>query len=342
MVDKKANKLYIHNPTKLDMAIADVAITVEKIRHIHFIVDLEYIRQDVKTDDKFWEGSTTKIGDFIHTIRDYINPSNKEMDFYNGVTRIHFTIIEDPYTSTVNKILRRENIINRFRLKEIPENRYTIEFTNNFYYLSGYNQFIRICRVGVQRISTSLVIPYSELHTDNNNYLVVAGFEKESIVDGPGMRYTIFVQGCINYCEGCHNPETWNLDGGKVMRIDDIFNDIIKNPMLNGVTFSGGEPTLQAPALYELYKMLDNYYKSINKPFNFISYTGSTLKKLKANTNKYMQRYLNCLDYIVDGRFDITKKSYNCKFRGSSNQKMYKHDKVTDRWEEIYPVTDTK
>ena len=156
------------------------------------------------------------------------------------------------------------------------------------------------------------------------------------------MRYTIFVQGCMHHCEGCHNPETWNINGGTIMRIEDIFNDIIKNPMISGVTFSGGEPFLQTASLYELYKMLNDYYTSKNKPFNFISYTGYTLDKLKANDNKYVQKYLNCLDYIVDGKFDINKKSFGCKFRGSSNQKMYKHDKNTNTWNEIYPVEDNK
>ena len=235
MVDKKENKIYIYNPTKADMAVADVALTVERMKHIHIIVDKEYIKQDIKEGNKFWPCCITTIGDFIYSIRDYINPIHNGMDYYNKDTRIHFTIIEDPYTSRANKEIRRDDIIYNFNLKEIPENRYTLEFTNNFYYINEHNQSIRICRVGVQKKSTRLVIPYSELHTNANNYLVVAGFEKESIVDGPGMRYTVFVQGCINYCEGCHNPETWNIENGTVMRIDDIFNDIIKNPMLNGL-----------------------------------------------------------------------------------------------------------
>lgn len=338
MIDRKANKLYIHNPTKADMTIANEALTVARIKHIHIIVDKEYIRQDIKEGNKFWPCCITTIGDFIYGIRDYLNPMHKDMNYYNSTTRIHFTIIENPYTSRVNKELRIVNIIHKFNLNNIPENRYTIEFTNNFYYLNGYNQSIRICKIGMQNHSTRLVIPHSELHADKNNYLVVAGFEKESIVDGPGMRYTVFVQGCLHHCEGCHNPETWDIESGTIIRIDDIFKDIIKNPMITGVTFSGGEPFLQTSALYELYKLLNDYYTNKNKPFNFISYTGYTLGQLKKKDSKITQKYLNCLDFIVDGKFNINEKSFNCKFRGSTNQKMYKHDKKYNTWTEVYPV----
>ena len=72
--------------------------------------------------------------------------------------------------------------------------------------------------------------------------LRVGGFEDDSIVDGPGIRFTIFLQGCKRGCLGCHNKELQNFDGGKDFYIKDIFNMAKKNPLLDGITFSGGEP----------------------------------------------------------------------------------------------------
>ena len=78
------------------------------------------------------------------------------------------------------------------------------------------------------------------------NKLRIAGFNKDSIVDGPGLRYTIFSQGCFHNCEGCHNPQTHDITAGKIVDIDEIFEDITNIPICDGVTFSGGEPFLQA------------------------------------------------------------------------------------------------
>ena len=76
-----------------------------------------------------------------------------------------------------------------------------------------------------------------------------AGIEPESTVDGPGVRYTIFVQGCEHHCKGCHNPQTWDLEGGQWRGLGVIFNEIVYSPLVTGVTFSGGEPFLQAQNL---------------------------------------------------------------------------------------------
>ena len=84
----------------------------------------------------------------------------------------------------------------------------------------------------------------------------VCGIEKESIVDGPGFRYVLFVQGCPHRCPGCHNPESHDPEGGTEMTVSEIFGQIMENPHLRGVTFSGGEPFEQAPALAELGAMI--------------------------------------------------------------------------------------
>lgn len=84
----------------------------------------------------------------------------------------------------------------------------------------------------------------------------IAGISKESLVDGPGIRYVIFAQGCLHNCIGCHNPSTHPLDGGYLVDINEIYNDIISNKFIDGVTFSGGEPFLQVNEFTEIAKKL--------------------------------------------------------------------------------------
>ena len=78
--------------------------------------------------------------------------------------------------------------------------------------------------------------------------LKLAGAIPESYTDGPGIRYTIFVQGCKHHCKNCHNPETWDFNAGKLIGLDTLYDDIVSNKMLDGVTFSGGDPMFQAKA----------------------------------------------------------------------------------------------
>ena len=89
---------------------------------------------------------------------------------------------------------------------------------------------------------------------DKSKKIRVCGIEPESIVDGPGFRYVLFVQGCPHHCHGCHNPESWAFDAGYDMTVNEVFEDICGRPWLRGVTFSGGEPFEQVPALLDLAK----------------------------------------------------------------------------------------
>ena len=75
--------------------------------------------------------------------------------------------------------------------------------------------------------------------------LRISGIVEESIVDGPGLRYVVFTQGCPHHCPGCHNPQTHYFDGGEFRDTDDILRQFMENPLLSGITFSGGEPLLQ-------------------------------------------------------------------------------------------------
>jgi anaerobic ribonucleoside-triphosphate reductase activating protein len=147
----------------------------------------------------------------------------------------------------------------------------------------------------------------------------IAGAEPESIVDGPGIRFALFVQGCPHHCEGCHNPQTWDFSGGETVSTDDVFAMIKDDPLLDGVTFSGGEPFCQCRALTELADRIRMEYPR----FGIMSYTGFTFEELlKRNTpeNGYIE-LLKRLDGLVDGPFILEKKSLELGFMGSSNQR---------------------
>jgi anaerobic ribonucleoside-triphosphate reductase activating protein len=144
----------------------------------------------------------------------------------------------------------------------------------------------------------------------------LAGLIDESIVDGPGLRYTVFTQGCHHHCLGCHNPKTHDPDKGYYLEIDEIINRIKNNPLISGVTISGGEPFLQIPELYELVS------KTKALGLDSIIYTGFTYEELIAKNEPYILNILAIADYLIDGRFEISKKSYVLLFKGSSNQRI--------------------
>lgn len=151
---------------------------------------------------------------------------------------------------------------------------------------------------------------------ENVETLRIAGVVKESTVDGPGFRYVIFTQGCPHKCEGCHNPETHDFNGGKLVPIDKIVQDIKKNPLLAGVTISGGDPLMQAG---QVAKLIDK----LNKKLTVMVYTGFTYEYLLKNSddnNKYMD-LLERTDILMDGKFVKELMDENLIFRGSSNQR---------------------
>lgn len=150
--------------------------------------------------------------------------------------------------------------------------------------------------------------------------LKIAGLVSESIVDGPGIRFTVFTQGCPHNCKGCHNPDTHDFNGGRWEDTDNIFEMITKDPLLDGVTFSGGDPFCQCKPLADL---ADKIHGFKGFPLNIIAYTGYTFEYLIENANEdnsYME-LLRRLDYLVDGPFILEKRSLELKFMGSSNQR---------------------
>lgn len=146
----------------------------------------------------------------------------------------------------------------------------------------------------------------------------IAGTVEDSIVDGPGLRYVIFTQGCPHHCEGCHNPKTHDFSGGHVTDTDVLYNECIENPLTQGVTFSGGEPFCQPQALYELGSRFREH------GYNIMCYSGWTFEELlkKAEKEEYVGRLLSVIDYLVDGRFELANRSLTLKFRGSTNQRI--------------------
>lgn len=156
--------------------------------------------------------------------------------------------------------------------------------------------------------------PNSKEYLLHSTHLQVAGVVKESVVDGPGIRYTIFTQGCPFHCKGCHNPQAQKLQGGINLALEDLYKEIKENPLISGVTFSGGEPFIQAKALSVFAKILRK------EGYNVWSYSGYTFEKLIEQDN-YME-LLKTIDILVDGPFVISKRSYDIDYRGSTNQRI--------------------
>lgn len=162
--------------------------------------------------------------------------------------------------------------------------------------------------------------------------LHLSGLVGESTVDGPGLRMTIFTQGCPHHCPGCHNPATHPQEGGITYTIPDLLSLYRENPILSGITFSGGEPFLQARALAVLASQVHRMGGDI------VTYTGYTLEQLLdlIATTSEVGWLLAETDLLIDGPFVLAKASMELPFRGSSNQRLlYKKDfaaQLAQRW----------
>ncbi|MBQ8506009.1 MAG: anaerobic ribonucleoside-triphosphate reductase activating protein [Clostridia bacterium] len=143
----------------------------------------------------------------------------------------------------------------------------------------------------------------------------IAGIVNDSIVDGPGFRLTIFTQGCPHHCPGCHNPQTHDFSGGREEETAKILDQMRENPLLDGITLSGGEPFCQSGACAEIAR------GARAAGLNVWCYTGYTFEELVAGKSEWME-LLREIDVLVDGRFILEKKTLECRFRGSSNQRL--------------------
>jgi anaerobic ribonucleoside-triphosphate reductase activating protein len=146
----------------------------------------------------------------------------------------------------------------------------------------------------------------------------LSGITPESLVDGPGLRYVIFTQGCPHKCPHCHNPQSWGTDGGKEFSVRQIMRLIKQQKKTKqGVTFSGGEPFLQAPELAELALAIRQ-----KMGLDVVTYTGYTYEELIEDNNDGVKALLAASDILIDGKYIHKLRSIKLKFRGSSNQRV--------------------
>ena len=151
-----------------------------------------------------------------------------------------------------------------------------------------------------------------------NDTIRISGVMDESIVDGKGMRYTIFTQGCPHACPGCHNPDTHDFRGGKEVTIQRLLDEILENPMLKGVTFSGGEPFCQPAPLAKLAQEI----RAAAPKLDVTIFTGYTWEELQKKQDPDVDALLAQTDVLIDGRFVEEKKDLTLLFRGSTNQRV--------------------
>lgn len=146
----------------------------------------------------------------------------------------------------------------------------------------------------------------------------ISGIVQDSIVDGPGIRFVVFTQGCSHQCPGCQNPHTHDPSGGYEESIDHIISMIGTNHLLEGVTLSGGDPLDQIDECLHLVKLIKTMYPNLN----IWCYTGYTYEHILANHDSKYQEFLSYIDVLVDGLFVESLKSYELQFKGSSNQRL--------------------
>lgn len=143
----------------------------------------------------------------------------------------------------------------------------------------------------------------------------IAGLVNDSIVDGPGLRLTVFTQGCPHHCPGCHNPQSHDFSGGELRDTDEILDIMRDNILLDGVTLSGGEPFAQPEACAEIAKAAHE------AGLNVWCYTGYTFEELLKGCPEWLE-LLKHVDVLVDGPFVMSLRTLDARFRGSSNQRI--------------------
>ena len=144
------------------------------------------------------------------------------------------------------------------------------------------------------------------------------GLVTDSIVDGPGFRVSIFTQGCPHHCEGCHNPGSHDPAAGKEWTLDEVEKKFTGNPLLDGITLTGGEPFQQPAACAELAR------RAHQKGLNVWSYSGYTYEKLRelAKQDEGVNALLSEIDVLVDGPFRLNERSLVLLYCGSKNQRL--------------------
>lgn len=144
--------------------------------------------------------------------------------------------------------------------------------------------------------------------------LRVSGIVEDSIVDGPGLRLTVFAQGCGHRCPGCHNPDTWDPSAGTETTTEKILEMMAANPLLDGLSLSGGEPFDQAAAFAELAG------EARKRGYHVMAWSGYTFEELAKDPVR--RELLEAADVVVDGPFVLAQRSLDLPWRGSKNQRV--------------------
>lgn len=154
------------------------------------------------------------------------------------------------------------------------------------------------------------------------------GLEQNSYVDGPGIRMAIFFQGCLHKCEGCHNPGSWPMYGGEKIDTNDLMKKMANDPLLDGITLSGGEPFLQPQPALELARF------ARQKGLSVWCYTGYTFEQINEWQDN-RKTLLQNIDVLVDGPFKLDEKSLDVPWRGSRNQRLIDVKKSLEKGEAV-------
>ncbi|MCL2224074.1 MAG: radical SAM protein [Defluviitaleaceae bacterium] len=148
----------------------------------------------------------------------------------------------------------------------------------------------------------------------------ISGITYESLVDGPGIRVVIFVQGCDLGCPDCHNPDSHSRTGGREHTIREVIRMMkkpgVRRKMIKGVTFSGGEPFMQAGDLAQI------AFEAKRIGWDVTTFTGHLYEELKSRDDADIHALLDLTDYLIDGPYLKEERDLNLKFRGSANQRL--------------------
>ena len=144
----------------------------------------------------------------------------------------------------------------------------------------------------------------------------IFGLQQDSIVDGPGFRFACFVQGCPHGCPGCHNPDSHDPAGGREMSVEEVAEQLLKNPLTDGLTLSGGEPFAQAEDCLALARIAHGH------GLNVWIYSGWTFEHLRDRGTPAQRALLEELDVLVDGPFLLEERTLALPWRGSRNQRV--------------------
>ena len=156
--------------------------------------------------------------------------------------------------------------------------------------------------------------------------LRISGCVADSIVDGPGLRFTVFVQGCPHHCPGCHNPQTHDFQEGHLVDPQAVIDAVLQDPLARGVTFSGGEPFCQPKPLWQIGQAIAAQGKDI------VIYTGYTLEQLleKGKKEPEILALLSLADLLVDGPYIQEQRDLTLQYRGSANQRLLSKEQIQE------------